>query len=145
MNDTIYYIKINQSENVAIEDKALRVFIKMKKTQDNGQLVFGNCTDDVDKFYIIQNEVAINQVIEEFKNTGVQMEYKNITSLILNGSYYKTFIEIFNTDKNSNKLLLFMKHNLTIDALYDKIIKDGEDCLASFEKIYLSSIANEKP
>ncbi len=53
MNDTIYYIKINQSENVAIEDNALRVFIKMKKTQDNGQLVFGNCTDDVDKFYII--------------------------------------------------------------------------------------------
>ncbi len=145
MNDTIYYIKITQSENAAIEDNALRVFIKMKNTQDNGQLVFGECTDDVDEFYIIWNEARINQVIEDFKKTGVRMEYKNSTSLILRGTYDNAFIETFNADKNSNQLLLFMKHNLTIDALLDKIIKGGEDCLTSFEKIYLSSIANEKP
>lgn len=117
MNDTIYYIKITQSENLAIENNALRVFIKMKKSQDDGQLVFGECTDDVDKFYIIWNEVRINEVIEDFKKTGVQMEYKNITPLILRGKYDKAFIETFNTDKNRNQLLLFMKHNLTIDAL----------------------------
>ncbi len=145
MNDTIYYLKITQSENVAIEDNALRVFIKMKKTQDDGQLVFGNCTDDVDEFYIIWNEARINEVIEDFKKTGVKMEYKNITPLILRGTYDKAFVDAFNTEKNSNQLLLFMKHNLTIDALLDKIIKGGEDCLTNFEKIYLSSIANEKP
>ena len=85
------------------------------------------------------------RLLRNLRIRGYKWNTKNITSLILSGSYYKTFIEIFNADKNSNKLLLFMKHNLTIDALYDKIIKDGEDCLASFEKIYLSSIANEKP
>ncbi len=145
MNDTIYYIKITQSENAPIEDNALRVFIKMKNTQDNGQLVFGECTDDVDEFYIIWNEARINEVIEDFKKTGVQMEYKNITSLILRGKYDKAFIETFKIDKNQKQLQSFLKQNISLDTLLDKIIEMGESSLTDFENIYLSSAANEKP
>jgi hypothetical protein len=144
MNDTIYYIRITKSENLAIEDNALRVFIKMKKAQDEGQLVFGDCTDDIDEFYIIWNERRINEVIENFKSTGVQMEYENLTNSILNGEYNEAFIETFSIDKNYCQLLLFMKHNLSIDNLLDKILERGEGSLTEFEKKYLCINTNEK-
>lgn len=144
MNDTIYYIKITKSKNVAVENNALRVFIKMKKSPDNGQLVFGDCTDDIDEFYMIWNEQKINEVIKGFKSTGVQMEYENLTNSILNGEYNEAFIETFSIDKNYSQLLLFMKHNLSIDNLLDKIRERGEDSLTGFEKKYLSTNTNEK-
>lgn len=144
MNDTIYFVKITKSENVAVEDNALRVFIQMKKSQDNGQLVFGDCTDDIDEFYMIWNEKRINEVIENFKKTRVQMEYKDLTSSILNGEYNEAFIETFSVDKNYCQLLLFMKNNLSLDNLLDKILERGENSLTEFEKKYLSINTHEK-
>lgn len=138
MNDTIYFVKITKSENVAIEDNALKVFIKMKRTQDNGQLVFGECTDDIDVFYMIWNNERCNEVIDSFKTTGVKMEYKNLTDSILKGEYTSAFIETFSEEKNYKHLFLFLQNNLSVDALLDRITEKGENTLTFFEKKYLA-------
>ena len=144
MNNSICYVKIFKSENEAVEDNALRVFIKMKRHQDGGKLVFGDCSDDVDEFYIIWNENRINEVIESFKKTGVQMEYKNVTNDTLKGLYDEKFIEVFSSEKHFSELLVFMRNNISVDSLLDKMIEKGENSLSEFEKKYLSIASHEK-
>ncbi len=144
MNDSICYVKITKSENEAVEDNSLRVFIKMKRSQDNGILVFGDCADDVDEFYMIWNQNRINEVISNLKKTGVEIQYEDVTNDVLSGNYNRKFIETFSDRKNFSQLLIFMKHNLSIDNLLDKVRERGVDSLTGLEKKYLSTNTNEK-
>lgn len=122
MHNSICFIKISEPENYLIENNALLVFIKLKMNSDYVQVIFSECTDIVDQFYVIWDHKSNKKLLKDLINTGVTIKYENLTNSVINGIYNKLFIETFNEESNYKKLLLFLNEVITVNFLLDKIV-----------------------
>lgn len=90
--------------------------------------------------YVFFDEFKANMVASYFEEIGILLEYKDITDDVLN-SLYKEDEWLFSIDfpENFFKLENFLKENLTLDIILDKIGREGEGSLYPIEKEILLS------
>lgn len=82
--------------------------------------------DNIDLCYTFLNEEKTNQIKNIFSKNKVLIDYYDITNLVLSGSPINEEFNIsFSDSKNKELLDNFVKENLTIDMVLDKILKSG--------------------
>ena len=144
MFDSLFYIKINQSNDVQIENEALKVFIRWIRPKGSDQIVFAECGAQEDVFYVFGIEWETMQKIAEFQKTGVNIEFMNISETVLKGKPDNLFLQTFKEGINKSKLISYVNSKQTIDKILDKIINQGIESLTEFDKSYLDKYCDEK-
>lgn len=146
MSSSIYYLKITESKDESINTNAFKVFILMMKQFGGQHILFAECTDKIDVFYLIWNKEKTLNLIRDFKNTGIDIEFEELTESVINGYYNMLFQETFSSEKGEEILFEFLDNNISIDALLDKIINSDIDSLTVIERNFITHtiLKNEK-
>lgn len=140
MNHRIYQFKILSSCDKTIENKSLKIFIDLVKDKRNPTIIFTDCDELHDEFYLIWEKEKAEQYIHRFIATGIEMTHRDITNATLNGKNDALFIQTFSNEKNVTLLNSFLEHYFTTDALLEKITFVGSfNLLNKTEQMYLEN------
>jgi len=110
------------------------------------KLIIFELSDDVEVLFVILPLTYIEGIILRLKKHQIYISSRDITDDILfnNIEHLEILKKAFNLDKDiaKNSLLnSFLKENLTIDIILDKINKNGIKSLTDIDR----SILNKKP
>lgn len=140
MNHRIYQLKILSSCDKTIENKSLKIFIDLVKDKRNPTIIFTDCDELHDEFFLIWEKEKAEEYIHRFIDTGIEMSHCDITNATLNGENDALFIETFRKMKNRALLNNFLEYYWTIDVLLEKISKVGTfNLLNKTEQLYLEN------
>lgn len=95
--------------------------------------------------YVFFEEFKANMVASYLKEVGILLEYKDITDEVLNSLYKEEeWISSIDFPENFAKFENFLKDNLTLDMILDKIGREGEGSLYPIEREILLGFQENK-
>ena len=94
--------------------------------------------------YLFFDEFKANQIISYLDEAGVLVDYEDITEQVLNSTYKtKEWISSIDFPENFYRLENFLRENLTLDIILDKINREGRDSLYPVEIEILSEFSED--
>jgi hypothetical protein len=141
MNKCIYQFKIISSHNQAIENKAIQLFVRLIQTNADLSIVFADCDDSFDEFYLFWNMQNCEQLLNEFRSIGAEVSASDLTNSVISGTIDEQFKIIFQKESYNEILMDFLSTYYSIDDLLDKINSTGSyNQLSDYEKLTLNHL-----
>lgn len=141
MNKSIYHFKIISSNNQAIENKAIQLFVQLIQTNSDLSIVFAECDDSFDEFYLFWNKQNCECLLHEFNSIGAEVSANDLTNSVIAGTIDEQFKFIFQDESNNEILVNFLSTYYSIDDLLDKINLTGSyNQLTDYEKLALNHL-----
>lgn len=136
------YFKVGKPKYESVGRMVFRKIQELVKDEPFNSFVMGEC-GDLDLMYTFLSDYKTDQVKTILSKNKILIDYSDITFMVLSGNNInKDFTVSFSNIENKDVLDSYIKDNLTIDMVLDKILKSGID---SINKIDLIVLETKKP
>ena len=141
----VYYLKFRTITDLKLEkrvsEELLHIFKTIITEDDKSQIAFGELEDGSNSLFLFIDKSKIDQIIKYSESNNILEFSKEISMDILmdrieSDDFHKTF---FKRDEFTNMLNNFIRENLTIDIVLDKINENGIDSLKELDYQVLNS------
>jgi hypothetical protein len=94
--------------------------------------------------YLFFDEFKSNQIISYMERAGILIDHQDITEQVLNSTYKtKEWLTSIDFPENFYRLEIFLKENLSLDIILDKINREGIISLYPVELEILSEFRED--